>query len=114
MRVHPPLPLVPFSRTLPGDQDQCDISQYGARFEPDFYHYRHLPVLKEGMFEILTGDMPGESAPYLASCHLHRATVEVSQTGFGPQAAEIAADIPHFTDLRAVIQKSQVVLDVRE
>ena len=37
-------------------------------------------------------------------------SVEAFQSGFGPHANEIMADIPNYTDLTPVIQISEVVV----
>lgn len=43
-------------------------------------------------------------------CHVFCASIEAFQQGFGPHAAEILADIAHYTDLQPVLQISDVVV----
>jgi uncharacterized protein (TIGR02118 family) len=43
-------------------------------------------------------------------CHIFCDSVEAFQTGFGPHAAEIMADIPNYTDLKPVLQISEVMV----
>jgi uncharacterized protein (TIGR02118 family) len=43
-------------------------------------------------------------------CHIYCDSVEAYQTGFGPDAKEILADIPNYTVLAPVLQISEVVV----
>jgi uncharacterized protein (TIGR02118 family) len=43
-------------------------------------------------------------------CHIYCDSVEAFQSGFGPHAQEILADIPHYTDLEPIVQISEVVV----
>lgn len=91
----------------------------GARFDHDYYRMRHMPLVKERMgancryYTIDRGlaGAPGQPAPYLAMCHIHCDSVDAFQAGFGPHAAEIMADIAHYTDQKPLVQISEVVVD---
>jgi uncharacterized protein (TIGR02118 family) len=91
----------------------------GARFDHEYYRDKHMPLLKSRMGERckyytidkgLSGAAPGESATYIAMCHVFCDSVESFQQGFGPHATEILGDIPNYTDLAPVIQISEVVV----
>ena len=91
----------------------------GARFDHEYYRNKHMPLLKARMGEHclyytidkgLSGAAPGDSATYVAMCHVFCESVESFQRGFGPHAAEIRGDIPKYTDLTPVIQISEVVV----
>jgi uncharacterized protein (TIGR02118 family) len=91
----------------------------GARFDHAYYRDRHMPLVKARMGDKcryytvdkgLGGGEPGAPATYIAMCHIFCDSVEAFQTGFGPHAAEILADIPKYTDLAPVIQISEVVV----
>lgn len=80
---------------------------------------KHMPLVKARMAESckyytvdkgLAGATPDAPATYVAMCHIFCDSVEAFQTGFGPHAKEIMADIPRYTDLSPVIQISEVVI----
>jgi uncharacterized protein (TIGR02118 family) len=91
----------------------------GARFDHDYYRDRHMPLVKKLMgancryYTIDRGiaGAPGEPLPYLAMCHIHCDSIDAFQSGFGPHAGEIMADIAHYTDQKPKVQISEVVVD---
>lgn len=91
----------------------------GARFDHDYYRDTHMPLVASRMgsscnyYTIdrgLAGGTPGAEAAYIGMCHLFCDSVEAFQTGFGPHADEIMADIANYTDLTPTIQISEVVV----
>jgi uncharacterized protein (TIGR02118 family) len=58
----------------------------------------------------LGGAEPGSKPAYIALGHLLFDSLEAFQTGFGPHAAEILADIPNYTNTRPIIQISEITL----
>ena len=91
----------------------------GARFDHAYYRDKHMPLVKARMGEAcrsytvdrgLSGDAPGSAPPYVAMCQLLCDSVEAFQSGFGPHAKEILADIPNYTDIAPVLQFSEVVV----
>jgi len=91
----------------------------GARFDHDYYRDKHMPMLKEKMGEAcksytidkgLAGGAPGAPAPYIGMCHIFCDSVESFQAAFGPHAKAIMADIANYTDLKPVMQISEVVV----
>ncbi len=92
----------------------------GARFDHDYYRDRHMPLVKRLMGEKcryytvdkgLSGAAPGSPATYVAMCHIFSDSVETFQSGFGPHAEQILADIANYTDLSPVMQISDVVVE---
>jgi uncharacterized protein (TIGR02118 family) len=91
----------------------------GVRFDHDYYRDRHMPLVKTRMGEAcrfytvdkgLAGGAPGSAAPYVGMCHIYCESVEAFQSGFGPHAKEIAADLPNYTNVAPVVQISEVVV----
>src|SRR5262245_31166159 len=91
----------------------------GVRFDHDYYRTKHLPLIKSRMgaalkyYTIDRGLADGERKPgtYVAMCHLLCDSIDAYQSSFGPHAQEIRADIRNFTDVTAVHQISEVVVE---
>ncbi|HTJ07120.1 MAG TPA: EthD family reductase [Caldimonas sp.] len=95
-------------------------NQPGARFDQVYYLDKHMPMVKARMGSALkfyvvdkgvAGGAPGSPPPYLFVVHLHCASLDDYQRGFGPHAQEILADIANYTDQTPVVQISEVVVD---
>jgi len=91
----------------------------GVQFDHTYYRDKHMPLVKARMGEHckfytvdkgLAGGDPDQPATYVAMCHIFCDSVEAFQTGFGPHAQEIMADIPNYTDQAPVVQISEVVV----
>ena len=91
----------------------------GARFDHDYYRDKHIPMLKQKMGDAcksytidkgLAGGAPGAPAPYIGMCHIFCDSVESFQAAFGPHAKAIMADVANYTDLKPVMQISEVVV----
>ncbi|MBA3937159.1 MAG: EthD family reductase [Planctomycetes bacterium] len=91
----------------------------GARFDHTYYRDKHMPLVKARMgasclfYTVdkgLGGIGPGDPATYVGMCHIYCTSIETFQGGFGPHAPEILADIPNYTDLKPIIQISEVVV----
>ena len=91
----------------------------GSRFDHDYYRDRHMPLVKKLMGDAcrfytvdkgLAGGAAGSPAPFIGMCHIYCETVEAFQSGFGPHAKEIMADIPNYTDLAPEVQISEVMV----
>jgi uncharacterized protein (TIGR02118 family) len=89
----------------------------GATFDIDYYCNTHVPMvgdllgdaLKGGAVDYgIAGGTPGEAAPYIAMGHLTFESVEDFQDSFGPNAEEIFADLPNFTNTQPQIQISEI------
>ena len=94
--------------------------QADARFDFDYYCQKHMPMVKEKMGASclfftaekgVAGGLPGQPPTYVALGHLYVESIEAFQAGFGPHVKAILADIPNYTDLKPVIQISEVVVE---
>jgi len=93
--------------------------QAGARFDHAYYRDKHMPLLKARLgaacqrYTIdkgLSGGAPGETPPYVAMCDVYCESVAAFEAAFGPHAKEILGDIANYTDLKPVMQISEVVV----
>ena len=90
----------------------------GAKFDMSYYTTMHMPMVKRlvsacksiAAEQGLGGGAPGAPATYIAIGHLTFDSVEAFQSGFGPHAPEIMADIPKYTNVQPVIQVSEITL----
>ena len=92
----------------------------GARFDHDYYRDKHMVLIKQRMgahlkkYTVdkgLAGGAPGTPATYIAMCHLFCESVDTFQAGMGPHMTEILGDIANYTDLKPVMQISEVVVN---
>lgn len=90
-----------------------------ARFDMNYYVTRHLPMVRDKCAPEcrsiaaeggLAGGKPGSQAPYIAVGHLTFDSVAAFQKAFGPNATEIAADIPNYTNTQPIIQIGEITL----
>ena len=90
----------------------------GGRFDVDYYRNEHMTMVKAKCGAALKradverglgGFEPGSPAPYRAIGHLTFDSLESMQGSFGRHAAEIIADLPNFTDIRPMVQISEIV-----
>ncbi len=56
------------------------------------------------------GAEPGTDPAYIAMCHFLFDSVEDFMTAFVPNAATLQGDMPNYTDIRPIIQLSEVIL----
>lgn len=89
----------------------------GSRFDMAYYCQTHIRLVRRlvgtalkgvAVEQGIAGGTPGSPAPYLAIGQLQFDSVEAFQTGFGPHAQKIMADIPNYTNVQPVIQISEV------
>ncbi|MDQ0472710.1 EthD family reductase [Labrys wisconsinensis] len=91
----------------------------GVRFDHGYYRDKHMPLVQALLGDSCTyytidkglaGGEPGSTPTYIGACHIFSASIELFQAGMGRHGAEILADIPNYTDIRPVIQVSEVVV----
>ena len=90
----------------------------GARFDMAYYTSKHMPMVQKKVSTCkgiaaekgVAGGAPGSQPTYIAVGHLLFDSVEAFQSGFGPHAGEILADIPNYTNTQPVIQISEITL----
>ncbi len=92
----------------------------GARFDHEYYRDKHMPMVKAKMGEHckfytvdkgLGGGAPGSPATYIGMCHIYCDSIDAFQKGMGPHMKEIGADVANYTDLKPIMQISEVVVE---
>ena len=92
-------------------------SKPGNRFDVDYYITVHMPMavrllgpaVKETSVEIgIAGATPGEPAPYAAIVGFTCESLDAFAAAFTPVADQLQGDIPNYTDIKPVIQISQI------
>ena len=58
----------------------------------------------------MRGGDRGAAAAYIGMCHVFCESVGAFESAFGPHAREMMEDIANYTDLKPVIQISEVVV----
>lgn len=90
-----------------------------ARFDMEYYINKHMPMVRQKCAPEcrriaaeggLAGGTPGSRPPYIAVGHLTFDSVAAFQKAFIPHAPEILADIPNYTNIKPVIQISEIHL----
>ncbi len=91
----------------------------GKTFDIDYYCNKHVPMVagllgdsvKGATVEKgLGGGAPDSPATYAAMGNLYFSSMEEFGSSFGPNAAEIMADLPNFTNIEPTIQISEVMI----
>jgi uncharacterized protein (TIGR02118 family) len=91
----------------------------GSTFDMDYYCNTHIPMTAERLGPALkgvtiekglSGGAPGSQPTYLAAGHLLCDSVEAFQEAFAPHAQELTSDIPNYTNVRPIVQISEVVV----
>ena len=89
----------------------------GGRFDMAYYCEKHMPMVQAKLgaacvgFTVeagLAGGAPGTPPPYAAVGALLCTSAEAFGAAFAPHAAEILADIPHYTDAQPTLMISEV------
>ena len=95
----------------------------GARFDHAYYRDTHMPMVKQRLGAAclyytvdkgIAGGAPGADPVYVAKCDFVCTSIEAFQTARDPHAQEIMADIANYTDIRPVLQISEVVVERSE
>ena len=90
-----------------------------AKFDMKYYVTHHMPMVREKCGPKcrsiaaeggVAGGDPGSKAPFIAIGHLTFDSVEDFQNTFGPNATEILADVPNYTNAKPIIQISDITL----
>ena len=90
-----------------------------TKFDMTYYLHHHIPMVQRLLASALkgvsvehgiSGEEPGSPAPYVATAHLLFESMQAFQNSFGPQAQEIMADIPKYTNSEPVVQIGEVKL----
>ncbi|MEO0572707.1 MAG: EthD family reductase [Bacteroidota bacterium] len=90
----------------------------GKTFDTDYYSNKHMPMvanlLGDAMkgFSIdkgLAGGRPSYPIPYLAIGYLYFDKLSDYEESFAPSAKKIVSDIPNFTNIKPIIQISEIL-----
>jgi len=90
----------------------------GIQFDVDYYKNKHLPMVSKTVGPALkaleldlgiASRVAGEPAPYVAIAHLKFDDLASFNASFGPHAALFAADIKNYSNVRGILQISEVV-----
>ena len=90
-----------------------------AKFDMQYYVTHHLPMVRDKCAPVcrsiaaeggLAGGDPGSKAPYVAIGHLTFDSLSAFQDAFIPNAPAILADIPNYTNIKPIIQISDITL----
>lgn len=94
-------------------------NEASATFDFDYYREQHMMMIQQKMagacshFTIeksLQGPVPGSDPTYLAIGHLFFESLDAFTAAFGPHAKTIGADIANYTNLKPIIQISEVLV----
>ncbi len=89
----------------------------GVTFDIDYYCDTHFPLvaglLGEALKDVrveygLSGATPEEKPAFIAIGHMTFDSVEAFRAAYGPHIVEIKADIANFTNVKSVIQISDI------
>ncbi|MET3395887.1 EthD family reductase [Variovorax atrisoli] len=95
----------------------------GARFDHAYYRERHMPMMKRLLGDAclyytvdkgISGRAPGSDPVYAAKCDFICTSAEAYRAASGEHQQEIIDDIPKYTDIRPVVQISEVVVERSE
>ncbi|MBC8768805.1 EthD family reductase [Arenibacter sp. BSSL-BM3] len=87
-------------------------------FDKKYYTTEHSQLLSELLGDAvktsdinvgLTGASPAQLAPYVVIANLTSESLESFQQSFGVNAEKILADLPNFTNVKPVVQISEVL-----
>ncbi len=90
----------------------------GKKFDMDYYSSKHMPLVASLLgdslkqYEIdkgIAGSTPETPIPYLAIGYLYFDRLSAYQNSFKDNAEKIRNDIPNYTNIRPVIQISEVI-----
>ncbi|WP_197538743.1 EthD family reductase [Azoarcus sp. KH32C] len=117
----------PSADTIMEDRVVIKVSVYypytpDNRFDFTYYCNEHMPMVKDRLGDACQGiavdrgisaEAPGSEPLYAAVCHLFFNSVEDFGAAFAPHEKEIMEDIPNYTDIKPVIQISEVLINAR-
>jgi len=92
----------------------------GKQFDMDYYRRKHIPTIQQTLGPALKslvveqglGGMAAGSPPaYTVVCHLGFETMEKLQATMAAHGDAMMADLPNFTEVKPVVQISEVIID---
>jgi len=91
----------------------------GSRFDMEYFLRKHLPLvdrawgaalIRREIDAGLSGPGQGTHPTYVAIVHLYFHSIQSFQAAIGPQHKELEKEAPNFTDIKPIIQVSEVVV----
>ena len=87
-----------------------------THFDIDYYCNTHMPLVQKCLGSACKSVAAEEGVdpdqPYHAMGHMYFEDVEEFQQAFGPNAEQIGADVPKFTDAAMLLQISNVKIPI--
>ncbi len=89
----------------------------GKTFDMDYYSNKHMPMAASlfgdslkamSIDKGLASGTPDELVPYLAIGYFYFDTMSSFQNTMGPNSEKLRADVPNYTNIKPVIQISEV------
>ena len=89
----------------------------GKTFDMDYYSKKHMPMaatlfgdsLKAMSIDKgLAGGKPDTPATYVAIGYFYFETMESFQNSMGPNSEKLRADVPNYTNIKPILQVSEV------
>jgi uncharacterized protein (TIGR02118 family) len=89
----------------------------GTHFDMPYYCSKHIPMVQRllgsalknvAVEEGIAGAIPGSPPTYLALGHLSFDSLDAFVQAWAPQAQQIVADVPNYTNSEPIIQISTV------
>jgi uncharacterized protein (TIGR02118 family) len=94
-------------------------NQEGCTFDVDYYCNTHIPMVEQKLAPALkgvtiesglSGGLPQSPPPYVAIGHLLFDSLAAFIEAFSPHAEVLEGDIPNYTNIKPVIQISEVII----
>lgn len=93
-------------------------SSHDATFDFDYYRHRHAPLVlaRLGAYSVSRWELDrvisegGSRAPHIGVAHFYAADLMQLKAGLEVHAAELLADVPHFTNASPVLQISEILV----
>ena len=91
----------------------------GCNFDIEYYCLHHMPLVQRlcgaalqgvAVERGIGGEMAGVPPAFIALGHLLFDSVDAFQSSFGPHVEEIKGDITNYTNIKPIIQISEVKL----
>lgn len=90
----------------------------GARFDMNYFKKQHIPLIEAKLgnsFKYMAleegiAGFPGNTPIYSVCLHIFSESLNAFMQGFGPSVDALEADVPNFTDIRSLVQFSEILI----
>lgn len=92
----------------------------GSRFDHTYYREKHMPMMKVILGDVceyytiekgLSSREPGQPPAFVAMCSFICSSVEEYRATSNKHTTDIRADIANYTDIRPIVQISEIVVE---